>query len=161
MLTPCGNVFVQAVRVSTHVLCLHAHLSCCVLKDSSIYRTCEFTEAPAQLQLLWSVKAAAACSSRQLLLFWFVSTMTPAYARHQCNDSACAAAGWLCQVCLWWCVCTGKGGPGQQEQAKLWKAFLEYEKSNPQRLEQTALSQRVTLAYTQALMCLLHFPEVW
>jgi cleavage stimulation factor subunit 3 len=54
----------------------------------------------------------------------------------------------------------GKGGPSQQEQARLWKAFLEYERSNPQRLEQTALTQRVELAYMQALMCLLHFPEV-
>jgi hypothetical protein len=54
----------------------------------------------------------------------------------------------------------GKGGPSQQEQARLWKAFLEYERSNPQRLEQSALTQRVELAYMQALMCLLHFPEV-
>eukprot|EP00879_Flechtneria_rotunda_P025212 GHRR01026781.1.p1 GENE.GHRR01026781.1~~GHRR01026781.1.p1 ORF type:complete len:542 (+),score=148.52 GHRR01026781.1:427-2052(+) len=55
----------------------------------------------------------------------------------------------------------GKGGPNQQEQVKLWKGFLEYERSNPQRLEAAALTQRVDLAYMQALMCLLHFPEVW
>lgn len=54
----------------------------------------------------------------------------------------------------------GKGGPGQLEQLKLWKAFLEYERSNPQRLEPAALNKRVELAYMQALMCLLHFPEV-
>ncbi|WIA36938.1 hypothetical protein OEZ86_008179 [Tetradesmus obliquus] len=53
----------------------------------------------------------------------------------------------------------GKGGPSQQEQARLWKAFLEYERSNPQRLEAGALAQRVELGYMQALMCLLHFPE--
>lgn len=46
------------------------------------------------------------------------------------------------------------------EQVKLWKGFLEYERSNPQRLDATALTQRVELAYMQALMCLLHFPEV-
>eukprot|EP00775_Hariotina_reticulata_P002070 gene2070-2390_t len=55
----------------------------------------------------------------------------------------------------------GKGGSVQQEQVKLWKGFLEYERSNPQRLEAAALTQRVELAYMQALMCLLHFPEVW
>lgn len=55
---------------------------------------------------------------------------------------------------------TGKGGYHQLEQVKLWKGFLEYERSNPQRLDATALTQRVELAYMQALMCLLHFPEV-
>jgi hypothetical protein len=54
----------------------------------------------------------------------------------------------------------GKGGYQQLEQVKLWKGFLEYERSNPQRLDTTALTQRVELAYMQALMCLLHFPEV-
>jgi hypothetical protein len=54
----------------------------------------------------------------------------------------------------------GKGGHHQLEQVKLWKGFLEYERSNPQRLDITALTQRVELAYMQALMCLLHFPEV-
>lgn len=65
------------------------------------------------------------------------------------------------------CVCsccapdpTGKGGPAQLDQVKLWKGFLEYERSNPQRLDATALTQRVELAYMQALMCLMHFPEV-
>lgn len=43
---------------------------------------------------------------------------------------------------------------------KLWKGFLEYERSNPQRLDATALTQRVELAFMQALMCLMHFPEV-
>eukprot|EP00878_Enallax_costatus_P014549 GHUV01015220.1.p1 GENE.GHUV01015220.1~~GHUV01015220.1.p1 ORF type:complete len:323 (+),score=42.52 GHUV01015220.1:134-1102(+) len=54
----------------------------------------------------------------------------------------------------------GKGGPAQLDQLKLWKAFLEYERSNPQRLEPASLTKRVELAYMQALMCLLHFPEV-
>jgi cleavage stimulation factor subunit 3 len=56
--------------------------------------------------------------------------------------------------------CAGKGGYQQLEQVKLWKGFLDYERSNPQRLDATALTQRVELAYMQALMCLLHFPEV-
>lgn len=58
------------------------------------------------------------------------------------------------------CLCAGKGGHHQLEQVKLWKGFLEYERSNPQRLDATALTQRVELAFMQALMCLLHFPEV-
>lgn len=57
------------------------------------------------------------------------------------------------------CV-AGKGGPGQPEQVRLWKGFLAYERSNPQRLEPGPLNARVELAYMQALMCLLHFPEV-
>lgn len=63
---------------------------------------------------------------------------------------------------LYCCVPTvGKGVPAQLDQLKLWKAFLEYERSNPQRLEPGSLTKRVELAYMQALMCLLHFPEVW
>jgi hypothetical protein len=41
-----------------------------------------------------------------------------------------------------------------------WKGFIEYERSNMQRLDAAALVARVELAYIQALMCLVHFPEV-
>jgi cleavage stimulation factor subunit 3 len=68
--------------------------------------------------------------------------------------------GVLIVICHVTIAVTGKGGSVQQEQVKLWKGFLEYERSNPQRLEAAALTQRVELAYMQALMCLLHFPEV-
>lgn len=54
----------------------------------------------------------------------------------------------------------GKGGWQQQEQARLWKEYIAWEKSNPQRIDSTSLSQRVNLAYEQALMPMLHYPEV-
>ena len=57
------------------------------------------------------------------------------------------------------CLHKGKGGWAQQEQAKLWKEFIAWEKSNPQRMDNAALSQRVNLAYEQALMPLSHYPE--
>ena len=41
-----------------------------------------------------------------------------------------------------------------------WKAYIEWEQRNPQRLEGAALAQRVALAYDQALMPLMHYPEV-
>lgn len=49
----------------------------------------------------------------------------------------------------------------QQEQARLWKEYINWEKSNPQRLDNASVAQRVTLAYDQALMPLMHYPEVW
>ncbi|CAD7699774.1 unnamed protein product [Ostreobium quekettii] len=55
----------------------------------------------------------------------------------------------------------GEGGPQQQEQIGLWLKYLEFEKSNPQRLDQPSLVARVSLAYDQALMCLVHHPEIW
>lgn len=58
-------------------------------------------------------------------------------------------------------LCLGRGGYQQEQQAKLWKTYIEYEKGNSQRLEPDALKQRVALAYDQALMCLWHFPEMW
>lgn len=55
---------------------------------------------------------------------------------------------------------TGKGGPTQEQQLKLWRAYIDSERSNPQRLERADLNLRVKLAYRQALLCLRHFPEV-
>ena len=41
-----------------------------------------------------------------------------------------------------------------------WQAYLDFEMRNPQRLEAAALAARVLHAYEQALMVLLHYPEV-
>lgn len=54
----------------------------------------------------------------------------------------------------------GQGGWRQQQQAVWWKEYIAWERSNPQRLDKTAHSQRVTLAYEQALIPLMHYPEV-
>jgi hypothetical protein len=43
----------------------------------------------------------------------------------------------------------------------LWKRFIAYEKTNPQRLDAAAFKARVIFAYKQALMCLRHYPEMW
>lgn len=55
---------------------------------------------------------------------------------------------------------SGLGGHAQAEQIRLWKEYIEWEKSNPQRLDGPAVAQRVSLAYEQALMPLMHCPEV-
>lgn len=55
---------------------------------------------------------------------------------------------------------TGDGGPSQHEQILLWQQFLDFEKTNPQRLDPKTLVTRVSLAYDQALSCLVHHPEV-
>ncbi|KAK9824661.1 hypothetical protein WJX72_012141 [[Myrmecia] bisecta] len=55
----------------------------------------------------------------------------------------------------------GKGGYGQQQQMLMWKDYLAWEQSNRQRLEGPQLTARVTLAFDQALIPLLHYPEIW
>ncbi|KAG2500896.1 hypothetical protein HYH03_001655 [Edaphochlamys debaryana] len=60
-----------------------------------------------------------------------------------------------------WPLPPGKGGLVQSTQADLWKQYLVYERSNPQALDTAALTARVSLAYDQALICFLHFPEFW
>ena len=57
-------------------------------------------------------------------------------------------------------MCAGLGGWAQAEQIRLWKEYIAWEKSNPQRLDGPAVAQRVSLAYEQALMPLMHCPEV-
>lgn len=46
------------------------------------------------------------------------------------------------------------------EQYELWMQYLEFEKSNPQRIDPQMLTSRVSLAFDQALQCLHFFPEV-
>ena len=55
---------------------------------------------------------------------------------------------------------TGQGGFAQQQMHEAWQAYLDFEMRNPQRLEAAALAARVLHAYEQALMVLLHYPEV-
>lgn len=46
-------------------------------------------------------------------------------------------------------------------QAKLWKQLIDYEKSNPQDLDEDKLSARVAFTFNQALVTLYHYPEIW
>ncbi|KAI3433457.1 hypothetical protein D9Q98_003270 [Chlorella vulgaris] len=55
----------------------------------------------------------------------------------------------------------GRGGFTQQQQAELWREYLAWECSNPQRLDPATYAARVALAFEQALMVLFHYPDVW
>lgn len=46
-------------------------------------------------------------------------------------------------------------------QILLWKRLINYEKTNPQKLDAIALHTRVTFTYNQCLLCLYYFPEIW
>ena len=63
-----------------------------------------------------------------------------------------------------------KDDKSPEGQARLWRAYIAWEKTNPQRLQANAeagetihpqLTARVALAYEQALMSLVHFPDMW
>jgi cleavage stimulation factor subunit 3 len=55
----------------------------------------------------------------------------------------------------------GRGGASQTRQYKAWFRYIRWERSNPQLLDQQALDARVSLAFEQALMVFLHFPDMW
>lgn len=46
-------------------------------------------------------------------------------------------------------------------QARLWKQLIEFEKSNPQDLDEDKLVARVAFTFNQALVALYHYPEIW
>lgn len=52
--------------------------------------------------------------------------------------------------------------PGNDlHQARLWKQLIEFEKANPQDLDENKLTERVTFTFNQALVALYHYPEIW
>jgi hypothetical protein len=52
-------------------------------------------------------------------------------------------------------------GPQEHDsQAQALRDYLDFELTNPQRLEAAPLAQRIKLAYDQALMHLRYYPEV-
>lgn len=57
-------------------------------------------------------------------------------------------------------LCWMVTGSTPSAQAAAWRAYIGWERSNPQRLDGAALAARVSLAYEQALMPLYHHPEV-
>lgn len=46
-------------------------------------------------------------------------------------------------------------------QTRLWKQLIEFEKANPQDLDENKLAERVTFTFNQALVALYHYPEIW
>ena len=49
----------------------------------------------------------------------------------------------------------------ENNQISLWKRLLDYEKSNPQKLEGNGAYSRMVFTYKQCLMCLYYCPEIW
>lgn len=49
----------------------------------------------------------------------------------------------------------------EYKQVLYWKKFIDFEKTNPQKLETDKLKERVDFTYRQALMTLRHYPEIW
>ncbi len=49
----------------------------------------------------------------------------------------------------------------EYKQVLYWKKFIDFEKTNPQKLEPEKLKDRIEFTYRQALMTLRHYPELW
>jgi cleavage stimulation factor subunit 3 len=54
-----------------------------------------------------------------------------------------------------------RGSMKEEQQKKIWKHLISFEKRNTQRLSMEEVRQRVMFTYEQALLCLYHYPEVW
>lgn len=54
------------------------------------------------------------------------------------------------------------GHPEELKQVELWKKYINWEKSNPLRSEDTTLvTRRVMFAFEQCLLCLGHHADIW
>lgn len=51
--------------------------------------------------------------------------------------------------------------PKAEEQVRLWRKYIDGEKSNPHKLEAEELHKRVVAAYEQAILCLYRYPDLW
>ncbi|CAB4070481.1 CSTF3 [Lepeophtheirus salmonis] len=50
----------------------------------------------------------------------------------------------------------------EQKQVEYWQKYINWEKSNPLRVEdQIIIAKRVMFAYEQCLLCLAHHPNIW
>lgn len=49
----------------------------------------------------------------------------------------------------------------EEHQVRLWRRLINFEKTNPQRLDPAALRARITFTYNQCLLCLYHYPDMW
>lgn len=54
------------------------------------------------------------------------------------------------------------GSAEELKQVELWHSYVNWEKSNPLKVEDPALvARRVMFAYEQSLLCLGHHPDIW
>eukprot|EP01128_Nolandella_sp_AFSM9_P000056 TRINITY_DN1008_c0_g1_i1.p1 TRINITY_DN1008_c0_g1~~TRINITY_DN1008_c0_g1_i1.p1 ORF type:complete len:651 (-),score=121.45 TRINITY_DN1008_c0_g1_i1:226-2178(-) len=53
------------------------------------------------------------------------------------------------------------GSAQELSQVTLWKKLLNFERENPQNLEEDELKLRIVFSYSQALRVLYRFPEIW
>jgi len=54
------------------------------------------------------------------------------------------------------------GTQEEHKQVELWHSYINWEKSNPLKVEDPALiAKRVMFAYEQSLLCLGHHPDIW
>lgn len=56
---------------------------------------------------------------------------------------------------------TAQNAKAQSKMAEKWRRVLEYERTNPLRLERQCLQERVSLLYQQATACLAYHAEIW
>eukprot|EP00742_Colponemidia_sp_Colp-10_P009017 GILJ01009800.1.p1 GENE.GILJ01009800.1~~GILJ01009800.1.p1 ORF type:complete len:710 (-),score=102.51 GILJ01009800.1:90-2219(-) len=54
-----------------------------------------------------------------------------------------------------------RGNKKEETQMELWTSLIEFERSNPMKLEEKQLIARVVFSYNQALLCLRHYPSIW
>ncbi|XP_060960372.1 cleavage stimulation factor subunit 77 [Cannabis sativa] len=53
------------------------------------------------------------------------------------------------------------GSYKEEMQWMAWKKLLEFEKGNPQRIDNVSSNKRITFTYEQCLMYLYHCPDIW
>ncbi|GBG33707.1 mRNA 3'-end-processing protein rna14 [Hondaea fermentalgiana] len=54
-----------------------------------------------------------------------------------------------------------RGDPREGKRLAKWRALISYERTNPERVSDTALKHRVRHVYNRALAALYFFPELW
>eukprot|EP01111_Echinosteliopsis_oligospora_P016741 TRINITY_DN7057_c0_g1_i1.p1 TRINITY_DN7057_c0_g1~~TRINITY_DN7057_c0_g1_i1.p1 ORF type:complete len:763 (+),score=225.67 TRINITY_DN7057_c0_g1_i1:44-2332(+) len=54
-----------------------------------------------------------------------------------------------------------RGSLKEEHQVRLWRRLLTFEKGNPQRLDPNLLKTRVIFTYSQCVLCLYHYADIW
>lgn len=53
------------------------------------------------------------------------------------------------------------GSPKEEMQWMAWNKLLNFEKGNPQRIDNASANKRIAFAFEQCLMYLYHYPDIW